>query len=71
MDVRTEDNCRIGDPKGMTNTEGAPNIIFPIHFMTLKLSPTRQTFMIIKFPYNVFIEMIVRILGSIAIVSGK
>ncbi len=24
MDVRTEDNCRIGDPKVMTSTKGAP-----------------------------------------------
>ncbi len=23
----TEDNCRIGDPKVMTNTKGAPNIL--------------------------------------------
>ena len=26
MDVRTEDNCRIGDQKVMTNTKGAPKI---------------------------------------------
>ncbi len=24
MDVRTEDNCRIGDSKVMTNSKGAP-----------------------------------------------
>ncbi len=38
MNKMTEDNCRIGDPKVMTNSKGAPN--FDLLFLKMRKNLT-------------------------------
>ncbi len=40
MNKMTEDNCRIGDPKVMTNTKGAP--FYVVDVVKIRMTHTSQ-----------------------------
>ena len=59
MDVRTEDNCRIGDSKVMTNSKGAPLYLSDFVLLDDKCSNTSIHFL--SRTYHLIFILIVKV----------